>query len=271
MPNTEIAFLGLGAMGAPMARRLLAAGYPLTVWNRTPERAEPLRAQGARVAASPAEAVRAAEVVVTMLADPAAVHAVVAELAPALRPGTTLVECSTIGPQALAELAELLPAGVALVDAPVMGSADKAAAGELSVLAGGPVEPVLPLLAVFGAVTRTGDTGTGAALKLVLINATVTGVTAIAEALTLADALGLPEQQVREALSRSALAGLANRAFATGARYPIRLAAKDSALAAAAADLPLAGLVARRLRACPAPEEDLGSVLRQLPGHSPRN
>ena len=125
----RIAFLGLGIMGSPMARRLLAAGYPLTVWNRTASRAEPLRAEGASVAASPAEAVRDADVVITMLADPTAVREVVAGIARHLRPGTTLIEASTIGPQALEEVAALLPGGVALVDAPVMGSADRAASG----------------------------------------------------------------------------------------------------------------------------------------------
>ncbi|WHT21981.1 NAD(P)-dependent oxidoreductase [Crossiella sp. CA-258035] len=257
--NTRIAFLGLGTMGLPMARRLLAAGYPLTVWNRSPERATAL---AARVASTPAEAAREAEVVVTMLADPAAVLSVVAELD--LRPGSTLIEMSTIGPDALREVAALLPAGVTLIDAPVMGSADKAAAGELTLLVGGPAEPVLPVLEVFGKVVRTGLTGTGAALKLVLINATVTGVVAIAEALTLAEAFGLPAELVREALAGSALGGLAARAFATGAHYPIRLAAKDSRLAAEAAELPLAALVAQRLAECPAAEEDLGQIVRQL-------
>ena len=77
----KIAFIGLGIMGSPMARRLLAAGYPLTVWNRTASRAEPLQAEGASVAASPAEAVREAGVVITMLADPAAVREVIGGIA----------------------------------------------------------------------------------------------------------------------------------------------------------------------------------------------
>ncbi|MGR6998085.1 NAD(P)-binding domain-containing protein [Yinghuangia aomiensis] len=72
----HIAFLGLGRMGLPMARRLLAAGHPLTVWNRTAARAEPLAAAGARIAADPHDAVADADIVVTMLADPDAVHAV---------------------------------------------------------------------------------------------------------------------------------------------------------------------------------------------------
>ena len=82
MERTErIAFIGLGIMGSPMAGRLLAAGYPLTVWNRTASRAEPLQAEGASVAASPAEAVREADVVITMLADPTAVREVIGGIA----------------------------------------------------------------------------------------------------------------------------------------------------------------------------------------------
>jgi 3-hydroxyisobutyrate dehydrogenase-like beta-hydroxyacid dehydrogenase len=82
----RIAFLGLGIMGNPMAKRLLAAGYPLTVWNRTASRAEPLQAEGADVAASPAEAVRDADVVITMLADPTAVREVIDGIVRHLRP-----------------------------------------------------------------------------------------------------------------------------------------------------------------------------------------
>ena len=102
----RIAFIGLGIMGSPMAKRLLAAGYPLTVWNRTASRAEPFQAEGASVAASPAEAVRDADVVITMLADPTAVREVIDGIARHLRPGATLIEASTIGPQVLEEVAD---------------------------------------------------------------------------------------------------------------------------------------------------------------------
>src|SRR5690242_5055463 len=106
---TQIAFLGLGAMGTPMAHRLLAAGHDVTVWNRTAARAEALRTSGARVAATPAEAVRDADVVVTMLADPAAVESVAGSLASALRPGTLFLEMSSIGPDAVRRIRTLIP------------------------------------------------------------------------------------------------------------------------------------------------------------------
>ncbi|MGG7611643.1 NAD(P)-binding domain-containing protein, partial [Streptomyces sp. ZG43] len=102
----RIAFLGLGSMGTPMARRLLAAGHPLTVWNRTASRAEPLRAEGAQVALSPAEAVLGTGIVVTMLAGPEALDAVAEEVLPALGRGTVWAEMSTVGPDAVAALRE---------------------------------------------------------------------------------------------------------------------------------------------------------------------
>ncbi|WHM38875.1 NAD(P)-binding domain-containing protein [Streptomyces sp. BPTC-684] len=106
-----VAFLGLGNMGAPMARRLLAAGYGLTVWNRTAGKVEALVAEGAVVAATPASAVRDADVVITMLADPAAALAVADAMLPALRAGTTWIDTSTVGPDTVRELASRLPTG----------------------------------------------------------------------------------------------------------------------------------------------------------------
>jgi 3-hydroxyisobutyrate dehydrogenase-like beta-hydroxyacid dehydrogenase len=263
--DKKIAFLGLGTMGTPMARRLLSAGYPLTVWNRSAGRAARLEEEGATVAASPAEAVRDADIVITMLADPAAVREVVGALAPALRPGVTLIEASTIGPDGLREVAGLLPEGVALVDSPVMGSADRAAAGELSLLVGGDFAAVKPVLEVFGTITPCGETGTGAALKVVLISAIVAGVTVVGEAMALADRLGLPEDLVTRSMAASPLAGLAGRAFATGAHFPIYLAAKDVALATGEADLPVARAVHERLTGFPdAREEDLGQVVKHI-------
>lgn len=257
--NSKIAFLGLGSMGAPMARRVAAAGYPLTVWNRSPGRADGF----ADVAESPADAVQGADVVVTMLADPAAVRAVVSSFASKLKPGTVLVEASTIGPAAVQEVAELLPDGVTLVDAPVMGSVDRAASGELSLFVGGDADEVMPLLEVFGSVNRTGAVGTGAAVKLVMINAIVNGVALIGEALALADALGIPEEQLKRTMAASPLAGIAGRAFTEGAYFPVRLAAKDVALAADAADLPIARAIHARLTAYPdAANEDIGQITK---------
>jgi 3-hydroxyisobutyrate dehydrogenase len=255
-----IAFLGLGGMGTPMARRLLSTGHRLTVWNRTTTRAEALAADGATVAATPADAVRDADVVITMLADPAALLEVATAFAGALKPGATLVDVSTVGPDAVRELAALLPESVALVDAPVMGSIDWAAAGTLRLMVGGDATAVRPILDTLGTVTPCGPVGSGAAVKLVLINAVIGGVALVAEAVALGDTLGLPEEQVRTALLNSPLAGAAGRAFAEGVHFPIRLAAKDVALATANAALPVAEAVHRALTADPeAAELDLAA------------
>ncbi|MFF2747358.1 NAD(P)-dependent oxidoreductase [Kitasatospora sp. NPDC058048] len=231
----KIAFLGLGRMGLPMARRLAAAGYPLTVWNRSPGRAEDLAGvTGVTEAATPAEAVRGADVVVTMLSDPAAVAEVAGRCAAELAPGTLWIDMSSIGPRATADLRAGLPDGVALVDAPVLGSTGPAATGGLTVFAGGEdadLDRAQPVLEQLGRVRRCGGPGSGAALKVVVIGAIVACVTALGEVLAVAEELGVPQEQAREVLSAGPLAGVAARAFGTGSDFPVRLAAKDLALA----------------------------------------
>jgi len=251
-----------------MARRLLASTYELTVWNRSPERAKPFALLGALVAVSAAEAVEGADIVITMLADPAAVRHVISEIAPVLRPGAHLIDASTIGPGALLEVADMLPPGVTLVDAPVMGSIDRAAEGTLTLLVGGDIEPVADVLAMFGTATSCGPVGAGAALKVVLISAIVAGVTAIGEAMVAADAFGLPQDLVVQAMSHSPLAGVAARAFAEGSQFPIRLAAKDVALAIETGDLSVARAVHARLVASPqAMDDDLAQVVELIRAH----
>ncbi|MET7512604.1 NAD(P)-dependent oxidoreductase [Streptomyces sp. NPDC005480] len=234
----KIAFLGLGHMGAPMARHLLDAGHPLTVWNRTPAKAAPLVERGAVLADTPADAVRDADVVITMLATPDAVSEVADAIATELRPGTYWAEMSTIGPDAVRQLAARLGDGVTLVDAPVMGSTDKAEAGELGILAGGDADRIEGVLAHLGTVTRTGAPGSGAALKLVVNTAVIGGVGLVAEAMALADALGLPEDVAKGALAAGPLGGAVARAFAQGVHFGSDLAVKDIALATETTELP---------------------------------
>ncbi|MYR62624.1 NAD(P)-binding domain-containing protein [Streptomyces sp. SID625] len=237
--NEKIAFLGLGSMGTPMARRLLAAGHPLTVWNRTAARAAPLAAEGARAAEGPADAVRDADVVITMLTGPDALAEVADAVLPALPAGAHWVEMSTVGPDAVHALAARLDGRARLVDAPVMGSTDRAAEGRLGILAGGDSAGVEHVLSHLGSVTRTGPSGTGAALKLVLNTAAIGGVALVAEALRLADALGLDEDTARRALATGPLGGAVARAFSADARFTTALAVKDLALATARAELPV--------------------------------
>ena len=244
---SRVAFIGLGAMGSRMARRLLDAGHELAVWNRTPEKASELVAAGATLAEFPAAAARAAEVVITMVANPDALRAVTEGpdgIAAGVVPSSTVIEMSTVGPDAVARLASVLPDGVGLLDAPVLGSRPEAEAGSLHVFVGGPTELFerwQPLLSQLGSPIHVGPLGSGAAAKLVA-NSTLFGTSGVlGEALALADALGLPRDTTFEVLARTALGEQAKRrreALEAGEyppRFPLSLAHKDAELVAAAA------------------------------------
>jgi 3-hydroxyisobutyrate dehydrogenase len=205
MPQTKIAFLGLGLMGSGMAGRLLGAGFPLTVFNRNAERAAPLVQKGARLAGSPREAAVGAEIIISMLADNSASRAVWLGPEGALAgaaPGALLIESSTLTAGWVRELAAI--AGrqkLDMIDAPVTGSRPAAAAGELVFLVGGTAEALArarPALAVMGRdIVHVGPLGGGAMLKL--INNFVCGVqiVALAEAMTMIERSGLdPERAV---------------------------------------------------------------------------
>src|SRR4030081_1243226 len=195
----RVALLGLGRMGQPMAARLLAAGFPLTVWNRSAERGAELVAQGARRAKTPADAVYDAEVVLTMLADPPALEKVLTApdgILKTLRRSALLIDCSTVGPAVARATAEQCAARcAAYVDAPVLGSVPAAEQGTLTILAGGgaaDLERARVVLSHLGkTIIHTGDAGSGSALKLVM-NLLIAGQTELfAEAFLLAERAGL--------------------------------------------------------------------------------
>ncbi|MFI7543165.1 NAD(P)-dependent oxidoreductase [Actinoplanes sp. NPDC049599] len=252
----HIAVLGTGRMGAAITRRLLDTGHRVTVWNRTAEKTEALVAAGARAAPTPA--VPDAEVVITMLTDAAAVRDVVA--AADLRPGSVLVEMSTIGPAAIRELR--VPDGVEVVDAPVLGSVAAAESGQLTVLAGGKMGRARPVLESLGSVRHCGDLGSGAALKLVANTALVTGLAALADTMVVARALGVDAEAALSVLARGALAGAVTRVTAVGAAFPVALAAKDLDLVLGLADPPVVRAAAAVLREAPERDADLGTIVR---------
>src|SRR5579864_9086305 len=199
----RVAFCGLGQMGSTMAGRLLDCGNAVSVWNRTPERADPLVARGAHRGLCPAEAAAGAEAAITMLADPDALEAVVlgAEgLAGGMAAGSTLIEMSTVGRDAVERVATVLEhRGIRVIDAPVLGSLPQARDGTLKVFAGGPADEVerwRPLLECLGTVTHLGPLGSGAAMKLVTNSTLVCLMSALGEALALAGSLGLDQHQV---------------------------------------------------------------------------
>jgi 3-hydroxyisobutyrate dehydrogenase len=175
MEHSRVAVLGLGLMGSGMARNLLRAGFPVTVFNRSPARATPLADAGARVASSPRDAAADADVIVSMVADDRAARDVWMGEQGALagvKAGALLVESSTISVGWIKDLARAAEAhGATLIDAPVTGSREQAAAGQILFLAGGSgadVERVRPVLSAMGRdVVHAGPTGSGALLKLV--------------------------------------------------------------------------------------------------------
>jgi 3-hydroxyisobutyrate dehydrogenase-like beta-hydroxyacid dehydrogenase len=226
-----------------MAARLLGAGHELRAWNRTPGKAASLVDAGATEAGSPAEAAAGADFVVTMLADPAALDAVVA--AADLQPGTTLVEMSTVGPDAVRALAARLPAGVDVLDAPVLGSVPQATEGTLKIFAGGDpkvFERCRPVLEAMGTPRHLGPIGAGAAMKLVANSTLGALMTGLAEALALADGLGLDEGAVLDVLVESPIGVTAKGKrplIESGAYKPnfsLSLAAKDLRLVTEAAE-----------------------------------
>ena len=227
-----------------MARRLLGAGFAVTVFNRNPARAEPLAAAGARVAGSPREAAAGAEVVFSMVADDAASRAIWlgpdGAIAGAAR-GAVLVECSTLTVawvQELAQAAAAAAAGAECIDAPVTGSKNQAAAGELNFLTGGnaaALETIRPALNAMGrSVTHLGPTGSGALLKL--INNFLAGVhvAATAEAVAWIERTELDRAQAIAFLSDSAVGSPVTKTVAARMCAPdftpnffLRLMAKD--------------------------------------------
>lgn len=205
--NRHVAVVGLGAMGAPMARVLLGAGHAVTVVpHRRREPAEELAAHGAAIAETVAEAAGAADVVLTLVPDlPDLLDSVEGPdgLVAGAHEGLTLLNMSTVAPDGITALADRLAAhGVRVVDAPVSGGPVRAADGTLTIMASGAdadVDGVSDVLgALGGRVFRTGPLGTGQVAKLCNNILTATIMVANAEALTLAAKAGLDPAQVRE-------------------------------------------------------------------------
>jgi 3-hydroxyisobutyrate dehydrogenase len=199
MEQSRVAVLGLGLMGSGMAGSLLRAGFPVTVFNRSPARAKPLADAGARVASSPREAAADADVIVSMVADDRAARDVWMGEQGALagaKTGALLVESSTVSVGWIKDLAREAGArGATLIDAPVTGSREAAASGQILFLAGGSaadVERVKPVLTAMGrGVVHAGPTGSGALLKLVNNFLCGVQVAALAETIAFVERSGL--------------------------------------------------------------------------------
>jgi 3-hydroxyisobutyrate dehydrogenase len=244
--SPTVALLGVGTMGAGMARTIAAAGLPLRVWNRTSERAEAL-ADVATVAATPGDAVEGADVVVTMLFDADAVAETMAGAAGALTQGAVWLQTSTVGIEGTERLAALAAdLGLVYVDAPVLGTKKPAEDGTLVVLAGGPdsargtVEPVLD--AIGQKTVWAGDVGAGTRLKLAANAWVFAVVEGVAESLALARDLGVEPHLFLEAVAGGAtdapyvqLKGAAMLEDRHDPAFALRGALKDADLILAAA------------------------------------
>jgi 3-hydroxyisobutyrate dehydrogenase len=208
----RIGFVGLGIMGRGMAANLLRAGFPLTVWNRTASRMVPLMADGAQAGTSPADVAAHSDIVVVCVSDTPDVEAVVLGeqgILHGAQPGTLVVDCSTISPQATRTLASVLAErGVHMLDAPVSGGSEGAARGTLSIMVGGTADQFTRALPVFQAmgktITHVGDHGAGQTVKLVNQVLVVGNCLAMAEALLFAQAGGVDLQKTYDAISQGA-------------------------------------------------------------------
>lgn len=253
----SVAVVGAGRMGAAMVGRLVDAGHPVVVFNRTTAKAEQLRERlGVGVAATPREAALNADVVVVSLADDAAVRA--AYLGPeglvaGLAPGTVVADTSTVDPATLQNLdADVSGAGASLIDTPVSGSVATVEAGDLLVMAGGSgqaLDQARPALEAFsGRIIHLGALGTGATMKLV-VNSMVHALNAaLAEALVLAEKAGVDRRDAYEVIASSAVAApfvaYKRASFEDPRDTPVAFA-----LDLVAKDLDLAGALAERVDA----------------------
>jgi 3-hydroxyisobutyrate dehydrogenase len=283
----KITLLGIGTMGLGMGRCLLNSGFELTVYNRTASRAEPLSDAGATLAASPADAARDADIILSMLADDDASRSIWLGSEGALQAapkGSILIESSTVTPAWIAELAEYAKAhGSVLLDAPVTGSRLQAAAGELTFLVGGSadtLEAARPALqAMSRKIVHAGPSGSGARLKL--INNFLCGVqlASLAEAIGWMERSGLDTEVSLEALGSGApgsplIQGMSQRMMSRDYQVNFFLHLLEKDLKYAKRDAALAGIQIEtatapiqlfgRARELGLGEKDMSSVVEQF-------
>jgi 3-hydroxyisobutyrate dehydrogenase len=247
----NVTVLGTGIMGAPMARNIAAAGHAVRAWNRSIDKARPLEQDGIEVVEDAREAVAGAEVVVTMVADAVAVHAVLTDAGAldGMDDGAVLCQMSTIGIAGMEDVArECEQRGIPLVDAPVSGTRQPAEQGKLTVIAAGPADAVErcgPVFDAVGATTiRLGDAGEATRLKLVLNHWLLALVDGLAETIEFAEGIDVDPRAFLKAISGGPLgpayadlkgSAMIERNFEPAA-FPLQLAGKDAQLVVEAAE-----------------------------------
>jgi 3-hydroxyisobutyrate dehydrogenase len=277
----RVAVLGTGIMGAPMARNLLKAGFEVTAWDRTAEKARALEADGAQVADTPAEAVADARFALTMLAHGSAVQSVMEQAGDAVPDGAIWLQMSTVGIDATERLAELAEQhGIVFVDAPVLGTRQPAEQGQLTVLASGrqdALDRARPVFEALGSkIVELGEAGNGSRMKLVLNSWLVALVEGLAETIAFAESIDVEPRKFLEIISGGPMGPpyaelkgkmMIERDFPTS--FPLKHALKDARLVLEAAEragveLPLIDAVARQMeRAASAShaDEDLAATI----------
>ncbi|MBI3857391.1 MAG: NAD(P)-dependent oxidoreductase [Planctomycetes bacterium] len=284
--DRRIGFVGTGLMGRGMARSLIRKGHALQVYNRTRAKAEDVVQLGGKVAATPAEAARGADIVVTMLSDPQAVAECFEGpqgLLSTLQKGAVVIDSSTVSPPSTQKMAEGVRAkGGHLLDAPVFGSKNEAESGNLGFIVGGDravFDSVQDVFSCMGKTTYMGPTGMGATAKLVVNLVIASELEAFHEGMVLATKAGLdPDQMYAVLMNSRARAGIyemkgppiLKRDFSVF--FPLRLMDKDMRLALETADalrvsMPAVRAVKDVLGACikaGQAEEDVSAAIKHL-------
>src|ERR1700689_4266773 len=284
--NSRLGFIGLGFLGSRIAQRLVAAGFPMVVHDRDREKAKDLAALGAVVAPSAEALAEDVDVVLSCLPSDAAVEAVYlgrGKLLESARPGTRIVELSTIAPETSRQVHDAAAKfDISMLDVAISGSTSAAEAGTLTLFGGGErkvFEAVQPIFAPFASQWfYMGPSGSGVAMKLVVNTLLGLGMQSIAEAIALGSGLGLPREQLLDVLAKTAVVAPAHAGkLATAKRndyapqFPIRLMSKDFGLILTAAaerglSMPAteAAAVVNSTEAETGGEEDFSAVVRRM-------
>lgn len=284
--QSRLAFIGLGYLGSRVARRLAAAGFPMVVYDRDPEKTKELAALGATVAPNLETLAEEADVVLSCLPSDAAVRAVylgAGRVLESARPGTRVVELSTIAPETSRLVYDAAQKfGFSMLDVAISGSTPAAEAGKLTLFGGGDREVFESVQPIFAPIASQwfymGPSGSGVAMKLVVNTLLGLGMQSIAEAVALGSGLGLPRELLLDVLAKTAVVAPAHVGkLATAKRndyapqFPIRLMSKDFGLVLTAAaecglSMPAteAAAVVSSVEAETGGEEDFSAVIRRM-------
>jgi 3-hydroxyisobutyrate dehydrogenase-like beta-hydroxyacid dehydrogenase len=284
--HTRLGFIGLGYMGSRIARRLVAAGFPMVVYNRDRTKSAEFADLGAEVAQHPGELAREVDVVLSCLADGAAVEAVylgTGNVLRSARPGTRIIELSTISPETSRKLHwSALESDVFALDVAISGSTPAAETGALTLFGGGERQVFQSAEPIFAAIAKQwfymGPSGSGVAMKLVVNALLGVGMQAIAEAIALGARLELPRELLLDTLAKTAVVAPAHVGKLATAKkhdyapqFPIRLMRKDFGLVRGAAEqlglsMPATEMAAaiNAEEAAAGGEEDFSAVIRRM-------